>query len=53
MPEDRKKRSVHKPKGQKMTVSQKIRLLIREGKSQEQAVAIAKSMERRGELRKG
>jgi hypothetical protein len=36
----------------KMTVGAKIRKLRREGKSQDQSVAIALSMQRRGELRK-
>lgn len=44
----RKKRSKDK-----MTVSEKIRLLRREGYKQKQAVAIALSMLRRGELREG
>jgi hypothetical protein len=36
----------------KMTVSEKISILRKEGRSQKQSVAAALSMKRRGELRK-
>ena len=46
------KKARKKVKKKKMTVSEKIRLLRREGYKQDQAVAIAMSMLRRGELRR-
>jgi hypothetical protein len=49
VPDNRKKRAVLNPK---MTVSAKIRKLRREGRPQDQAVAIALEMRRRGKLRK-
>jgi hypothetical protein len=56
VPDSRKKRAVvadHKHSRKNLrTVGEKIRMLKREGKSQEQSVAIARSMQRRGELRK-
>lgn len=54
VPDDRKKRSVARRKlsrkAKNTAVSRKISKLRGEGKSQEQSVAIALSMQRRGEL---
>lgn len=55
IPESRKKRAVadHRERRKKLSaVGKKISKLRAEGKSQEQSVAIAMSMKRRGELGK-
>ena len=56
LPASRKKRAVvseHKKRRKALlTVGEKIRKLKKEGKSQEQSVAIAHSMQRRGKLSK-